>query len=305
MKEIVIGNCRLCGTFGEIVDSHIVPNFILKLLKDDRKNHYSLHPTLLTADSPDTPVQQAMSEYLLCSPCEIKFSKWEKRFSVEYKQLLKEEVPLTDDYFKQDWVLRLGLSLAWRATQGYLIKALSKGIKEIDHIVLVEASDFWAKYVLDDHLIYTGVRPTWWQTSYESVEASDAEALEEITAQPDGTDTYQARFCDYAIGPVGERFFLWYKIPFLVMTIPIESWIPGQKLTLSQFKNILHTRIMVTKAHLDKNTTEKQRQQRSESILKRTSEKQREAFFSTRFGKSAILDKQRFELKANSKAKEE
>ena len=155
MDKTITGTCKLCGTVGEIKNSHIVPNFILKMLKDDRKNQYALLPSLLTAESPSEPVQQAMREYLLCETCEYKFSKWENRFSVDYKQVLSREVPFPTDYFKQDWLLRLALSFAWRAGQGFLLKAAGV-IPDAELAIVRKTCDFWSQFLLDENLQYTG-----------------------------------------------------------------------------------------------------------------------------------------------------
>lgn len=297
MNKTITGTCKLCGSVGEIKNSHIVPNFILKMLKDDRKNQYALLPSLLTAESPSEPVQQGMREYLLCEKCENKFSKWENRFSVHYKQVLTKEVSFPTDYFKQDWLLLLALSFAWRAGQSFLLKA-SGVIPDAELAIVRKACDFWSQFLLDENLPYTGARPIWWETRYETVLASNETALQEIATQPDGLDSYLARFCDYAIGPSADGLFLWFKVPFLVMTIAVEPQTPGLKLTADQYREVLYTRVAVTKNHIDQNTTDEQRQERTDAILKRTSQQQRDAFYATRFGESAILDKQRSGLKA-------
>ena len=82
------------------------------------------------------------------------------------------------------------------------------------------------------------------------------------------------------------------------MTIAVEPQTPGLKLTAGQYREVLYTRVAVTKNHLDRNTTDEQRQERTDAILKRTSQQQRDAFYATRFGESAILDKQRSRFKA-------
>lgn len=296
MPETTDGKCKLCCETGTILNSHIVPNFILKILKDNQKNNYALLPTLLTAESPDKPVQQAMRYFLLCGECEGKFSKWEKLFAPDYKRLIEDDVPFPVDYFKQDWTLRLALSFAWRASQSFLIEAGSLFRAE-DISIIQECCDFWSQFLLDERKTYDAARPTWWQTKYLDVEPSDDAGLAEIAAQPDGLDSYIARYCDYLLGPASAGTFVWYKIPFLVVTIAVEPRTADCKITAREYENILHTRTRITKQHMDANTSEEQRQQRTDAILKNTTQNQRDAFYASRFGESSILDKQRAELK--------
>jgi len=54
----------------------------------------------------------------------------------------------------------------------------------------------------------------------------------------------------------------------------------------------------MTKNHIDQHTIDEQRKERAESSLKRTTQAQRDTFYATLFGESAIMDQQRRQLKS-------
>lgn len=75
-----IGTCKLCLEEKELCKSHIIPEFAYEYVYDYSKggrkiSHYT--PSL-SNDLIVTRKQKGFREYLLCSNCENKFSKWEK-----------------------------------------------------------------------------------------------------------------------------------------------------------------------------------------------------------------------------------
>ena len=72
----MIGVCGLCSDNGEILESHIVPKFIYKWIKDTSLTGY-----LRNLKEPNIRRQDGLKMYLLCGACERKFSESEKWFS--------------------------------------------------------------------------------------------------------------------------------------------------------------------------------------------------------------------------------
>jgi hypothetical protein len=70
------GKCALCSAEGDLELSHLIPRFIAKRLKAD-----SPSPFLRSGADPNTRVQDAPKEYLLCRDCEERFSTVERRFA--------------------------------------------------------------------------------------------------------------------------------------------------------------------------------------------------------------------------------
>jgi hypothetical protein len=69
-----INNCRLCGS-PQTVNSHIIPKFIIRWMNKTGTGR------LRQLVSPNIPVQDGLVKKLLCSKCEVRFSKAERYFA--------------------------------------------------------------------------------------------------------------------------------------------------------------------------------------------------------------------------------
>lgn len=75
MRKVIHGCCRLCKTPGPLVDSHIIPNFQYKPMKE--KDGYFL---VLSTDPAKKQIkrQKGITEYLLCAECDnVRLSRYE------------------------------------------------------------------------------------------------------------------------------------------------------------------------------------------------------------------------------------
>ena len=111
------GICRLCGKQGPLAESHILPEFVYRPFYDN--SHTSILIDLHR--SKKIKRQKGFTQYLLCSPCETKFSKLEKYFSdiwfgknrLRPISLVGEIIRIVDiDYAK---FKLFHLSIIWRA----------------------------------------------------------------------------------------------------------------------------------------------------------------------------------------------
>ena len=71
----VLGNCALCRKHGELVESHIIPEFFYTELYDDkgRAMVLSTHP-----ERKNPPLQNGIKEHLLCAYCDnVQLSRYE------------------------------------------------------------------------------------------------------------------------------------------------------------------------------------------------------------------------------------
>lgn len=101
------GHCRLCLKWGELEESHIIPGFLYKWLKETSGTGF-----LRFGQNPNRRVQDGYKDYWLCSSCEDLFAKWESLFAEKVFHPLVNGQASTFTY--QDWLLRFSVSLSWR-----------------------------------------------------------------------------------------------------------------------------------------------------------------------------------------------
>lgn len=99
--------CALCLQFRDLKNSHIVPSFFGRYLKETSATGF-----LRGAVSPNKRQQDLAREFLLCEECEQRFSRWENEFSAVALPALQ------DDGFQVlrygPWMLPFVVSVSWR-----------------------------------------------------------------------------------------------------------------------------------------------------------------------------------------------
>jgi len=137
----VRGHCRLCRQEAELVESHIVPSFVYRWLKESSvTGHFRFGETV------NRRVQDGIKTHLLCCDCERLFGAWENAFAREIF------VPLHEDGIINTygpWLLKFSVSVSWRILtyfKEYLdLNHFSKDLlKSTD-----DALDVWRDFLLD------------------------------------------------------------------------------------------------------------------------------------------------------------
>lgn len=100
------GSCKLCGQKADIRESHIVPSFAYRWLKES-----SVTGHLRFGEAMNRRVQDGEKAHLLCSECELRFSVWEKAFAEEVFAPVNAGAPLKG---YGPWLLKFSTSLSWR-----------------------------------------------------------------------------------------------------------------------------------------------------------------------------------------------
>ena len=100
------GQCALCHEEAPLHESHIIPRFAVKWLKESDLTRY-----LRRIDQPNLRSQDGMKPKLLCTNCEKKFSRWEKSVREEVFAPVVAGDPC-DSY--SDKTALCALSIAWR-----------------------------------------------------------------------------------------------------------------------------------------------------------------------------------------------
>jgi hypothetical protein len=64
--------CRLCSETKELRESHILPGFVYRWMKETSATGY-----LRFGQQPNVRVQDGLKLHLLCGDCEQRFNQWE------------------------------------------------------------------------------------------------------------------------------------------------------------------------------------------------------------------------------------
>lgn len=133
--------CSLCHKNKDLKESHIIPKFVSKWMKETSATGY-----LRQGVQPNLRKQDFSTERLLCGDCENLFSKWETIFAETIF------VPYLNDGKREfeygNWLLKFSVSLIWRL-----------GVSELNDFrsyqpqltgELERALSIWRDYLLDD-----------------------------------------------------------------------------------------------------------------------------------------------------------
>ncbi|TOJ94517.1 hypothetical protein [Vibrio parahaemolyticus] len=102
--------CKYCKKNEAIENSHIIPSFICKWVKDTAHNNY-----LRTSDNPNLRQQDGSKSALLCNDCEVKFSKFEDDFKKSvFTKVANYRKPCPDVISFSENSLKCIHSIAWR-----------------------------------------------------------------------------------------------------------------------------------------------------------------------------------------------
>jgi hypothetical protein len=137
--------CALCKKNPAIEQSHIVPAFIFRWLKESSPTGFLRNPK-----NPNKREQDGFKRELLCEACEDVFSKWETLFSnnVFRKVHHQKDNALAFDY--DDWLVRFCVSVSWR-TLTHLVMKNSPDEMPFGHgSKAIAALEHWRKYLLGE-----------------------------------------------------------------------------------------------------------------------------------------------------------
>lgn len=68
--------CALCAESSDLQQSHIIPKFVFKWLRETSATHH-----FRFSQKPNLRVQDGLKPRMLCQKCEQLFSSWENEFS--------------------------------------------------------------------------------------------------------------------------------------------------------------------------------------------------------------------------------
>ncbi len=138
MTNITTPTCGLCGTETFLKESHVIPAFVPRFIKETSATGY-----LRGYHVPNRRVQDLPTVRLLCEACEQRFSLAERRFAEVIFR------PFNDGRLRfpyEEWLLYFAVSLAWRC----LATSNGAGLQDNpQHKTAVDrAREVWAEFLL-------------------------------------------------------------------------------------------------------------------------------------------------------------
>jgi len=116
------GNCKLCGSVGDLKLSHFIPKFVGRWVKETSATGFIRLSRDINKRS-----QDIVKDYWLCGDCEQLFSGWEREFANKiFYPFVKCE---TDTAIYGDWLAKFCASISWR-TLSYMRHLNERGDSE-------------------------------------------------------------------------------------------------------------------------------------------------------------------------------
>jgi hypothetical protein len=202
-----MGNCFLCEREALLMDSHIIPKFVFKWLKETGSGY------LRSGGNFNIRVQDGPTHRMLCSKCEQIFGDDEKIFATTVFYPIVNNDANVFSYTES--LNRFVISVIWRLLKHYFIPSeKDPAYKKL----LIELEDDYHEYLIKKttipkfdriHLL-CGV----------DVRAQDEAAEIEL---PKRFIHYFARQVDAGVTGNNEHKFIYLKLPRLLFIIPIQG----------------------------------------------------------------------------------
>lgn len=228
--------CKLCGENEAIENSHILPKFFFRWIKETSATGY-----LRSSETPNKPLQDGLKEPLLCPKCENDFSKLEMYFKEtiftpyvkEYLDDFMREADYNKLFVYNENLLRFLISIQWRILVTDRSN-LATGYKEFDS-VLKKKIDVWRDYLLlkrND----TGLGQNHILFFRNLIDVRD----QLPKGLPRNLNTYLLRASDGTIGRIGKRLIVYSKLgPIAFITSLMPETIKKYKGTIVHKSGVL------------------------------------------------------------------
>jgi hypothetical protein len=139
----VPGTCRLCGEERDLQESHRIPRFVFRWLRETS-------PTgMRHSKNPNVRVQDGWKCHYLCRGCENRFSQWEAEFARHVFRPYHDRArdPLEALHYG-DWCLPFCVSVSWRTLSYCVETGIEKHMSMEQKALVQEALGTWRGYLL-------------------------------------------------------------------------------------------------------------------------------------------------------------
>jgi hypothetical protein len=142
MKETA-GSCRLCNEEKVLRQSHVVPKFVFRWLKNSSPGH------LRTVETPNRRSQDGPTRAWLCDACEQRLSKWENEFSSKAFEPLHRDPVRKIGLPYELWALKFAVSISWRTLLFYSGHSMDH-LSGADLRAIEIAQRVWRRFLLGE-----------------------------------------------------------------------------------------------------------------------------------------------------------
>lgn len=140
-----LGNCYLCDTYCELQNSHVLPAFIFRWVRETSATGY-----IRFGEKMNQRAQDGVKKPWLCSSCEGILGESERQFASLLFHPYAEGCLTQRGY--GPWLLKFCVSLSWRVLHWFLEENVLDDYSDTEHEVLIKAEKVWKEYLL-------GLRP--------------------------------------------------------------------------------------------------------------------------------------------------
>jgi hypothetical protein len=206
MSSPLKGRCRLCRREAELQESHIIPKFAIRWMKETGTGYFR------AVKAPNVRLQDGVKERLLCWDCEQAFSERENYFASHvFKPMLSGAAFVNYDERLAYFVV----SLVWRAVHRHLVEARVERYCFLQNIE--EAETEWREFLLG-------------QGSLNRFDHLHIFVADIAVANPPGVpnfNVYCARASDATFFDIEDRCYVVAKFARFFFVAPITPYAEG------------------------------------------------------------------------------
>jgi hypothetical protein len=138
-----VSNCALCQKQALLVDSHVLPAFVFRWLKDTSATGF-----LRFAENPAKRVQDGIKFPWLCEDCERLLNGFETPFATKLFHPYNADTKVRVPY--QEWLLKFCVSVSWRVLKHVEQKTGLKNLNDGHRVEVPRALERWRAFLFDE-----------------------------------------------------------------------------------------------------------------------------------------------------------
>lgn len=141
LDPMLDGQCRLCDAESSLQQSHILPAFAIRWLRDSSGTGH-----IRQGSSPNQRVQDGPKPHLLCTSCEGRLNLSETPFAEKlFHPFTNRE---SSEFVYGEWLLRFCVSMSWRVLQFYKEETALNNYEPDAVSLITEADQTWKAFLM-------------------------------------------------------------------------------------------------------------------------------------------------------------